>query len=71
MFNEKKHKVVCLFQLFKPLDLQPVALKTLEQSISYNPSHRPDKKGENAISATLCTICLQQHKSAMTFKVLL
>jgi len=54
-----------LFQL-----LQPIAFKIgLEYSISYNLSHRPgENKRENALSTTIHTICLQQHKFLMTLK---
>jgi len=69
----KEKKILCLFQLFQPLDLQPVAFKTLERSISYNPSHiGPAKnKKENAISADLYTVQMQQLKSLITLIALL
>jgi len=70
VFKEKRIKF--LFQQFQPLYRQPVAFKTLEHSISYNPSNEPgEKKRENALSATLYTLCLQQHKFLMMSKALL
>jgi len=64
MFKEKKYR-------FQPLDRQSVAFKTLEHSISYNPSHRLGEKRGKCDFRNPNTVCLQQHKSLMTFKVLL
>jgi len=61
-----------MFQLFQPLGFITASwFKTLEHSISYNTSHWPGKKEGNALSETLNTVCLQQHKSLMTFNALL
>jgi len=53
----------CMFQLFQPLDLirllTAIWFKTVEQSISYNTSHWPGKKEENALSEALYKVCLQ------------
>jgi len=44
----------------------------MEHSISYSISHWPgEKKRKNGLLETLYTICLQQHKSLMTFTALL
>jgi len=71
MFKEKKHKIFVCFSCFNPLDRQPVAFKTLEHTINYNPSHRPgEERGkmrfQQPYTRFVCSIT-----SLMTFKAFL
>jgi len=75
MFKEKKLTTFVLFQLFQPLDLQPVAFKTLVHSIFYkytNPSTGlAKKKKKKALSTTVYMVRFRENTSLMKFKALL